>query len=278
MGSSDLTTPAAWFTPKTRPDFGIDEAYLEGKSLYGDIRAGLINVQQAYEGVYPEWAWVLPETRARRFGWLIKRDFGLQFRWQNKPFLTALSIHNGESGPNTDGKLWYSGMWQIRNSQGVGLLMTASVGNTRPDATLGSSAGRTSLSNSTKFVFDGSQDAKIRYGTFAIFRDDERTLFLFEGGRGEIIQNNERAPYACGHLDIGWNLGGDLSLLARYEQLQPDLKDSESVVRAGSLGFSVTSKDRLQSITMFGTRNTENPAINNDEFQVILRLNSRYLN
>lgn len=278
LGSSDLTTPAIWFSPKDRPDFGIDEAFLEGKNPYGDIRAGLINVQQGYEGVHPEWSWVLPESRARRSGWLIKRDFGVQLRWQTQPFYTALSVHNGESGPNTDGKLWYSGVWQWKNSEGVGFLTTAAVGNTRSEATSTTLAKKSSTTPTSRFVFDGTQDAKIRYGTMALFREDERTLFLLEGGRGEIVQLGEKAPYSWGRLDISWNFGGDLSILMRYEQLQPDTRDKDTLIGSGSLGFSVTSKDRLQSVTVLGTHNTETPTINNDEYMVILRLNSRYLN
>jgi hypothetical protein len=278
LGSSDLTTPAVWFTPKERPDFGIDEAFLEGKNFYADVRAGLINVNQGFEGFYPEWSWIMPESRVRRSGWLVKRDFGLQFRWMTQPFTSILSIHNGESGPNSDGKLWYSGAWQWKNNQGVGTLLTASVGNTRAEATTGASAKSTAVLSQNRFIFDGSQDAKIRYGTWALFREDERTLFLVEAGRGEIVQNGEKSPYAWGRLDISWNLGGDLSLLARYEQWQANTKDLESLSKSGSLGFSVTSLDRLQSVSIWATHNTENPSINNDEYFIVLRLNSRYLN
>lgn len=272
LGSSDLLQSAVWFTPVTRPDLGISEAYLEGKSSYGEMRAGLLNVLQGYEGVSPEWALVLPASQSARQGWLMKRDYGLQFRWTTKPFFTAMTVHNGETGANSDGKFWYSGAWQYKNSNNAGVLLTASVGNTKPESTSGSLA-----QSQFQFNFDPSGTAKIRYATLTFFKDDERSLFLIEGGRGDIIQNDIKRPYAWGRADFSFNLGGDLNMLLRYEQTQSNLKETPTIKKSSSGGFSIWSKDRLQSVTLYGIHHEEDPKVMNDEYFLIFRLNSRYL-
>lgn len=272
LGSAELYQRPIWYTPQSNPDFGMVEAWLEGKSVYGDMRAGLLNVHQGFEGINPEWAWVLPQSRMRRNGWLVQRDFGVQFRWHYQSILTELTIHNGEAGANQDGKMWTSGLWQVKNSWGYGALVTASVGNTTPDST------KNAIANTRDgLVFDPNQPAKIRYGSFAIFKDTERRLMLLEAGRGDIFQGDTKSSYAWGRADFSFNLLGDLFLLLRYEQTQADLKDSTTIVKSGSYGFSVVSDDRLQSLTLLGTHHEEDPRKDNDEFLLIFRLNSRYV-
>jgi len=277
LGSSDMIQPALWFSPVTQPAFGIVEAYLEGRNLYGDFRAGLVNLQMGYEGSIPEWAWVLPPTHVRQQGWLIARDFGFQFHFSTYPVTTVMTVSNGESTmSNPDNKFWYSALFQVKNSDGLGLLLTAQVGQTTSLSTGG--AIPSLAATKYHFVFDPNSDAKIRTGVLSLFQDDGRSLFLLEAGSGDILQNSQKNSFVFGHLDLAWHLGGDLLLLLRYEQDQPNNSDYTTVAKASSLGFMMTSKDKLQSFTLIGTKNQETTEVPNDEIQLIFRLNSRYLN
>lgn len=270
LGSSDLSQPVIWNSPETRPSFGVSEAWMEGRSQYGDMRAGLLAVPQGFEGLAPDWASVLPETRARRKSWFIKRDFGLQLWWRTRGWETSIAVHNGESGENKDGKYWASAHWQFKNSSGYGALMTASSGQTKPEST-----GASVASNAeNKFVFVKNENAKLRQGSVAIFRDLRRSLFLLEVGKGEILQNEEKNSFVWGHMDIVWNMGGDLSLLFRYEQNQPNQKDADTVVKIPGLGLSYSSSDNLQSLTAFYSRLHETPEVPSDEFWLIFRIHS----
>lgn len=270
LGSSDLNAPAIWNSPEVRPSFGVNEAWMEGRSSYGDMRAGLLTIAQSFEGLSPEWSSVLPETRARRKSWFIKRDFGLQLRWLAKPWETSITVHNGESGENKDGQYWTTAHWRYQSSGGTGMLITGSIGQTKPESTQTSEAGLPV----NGFVFDRTDKAKTRQGSVALYRQQRRNLLLLEAGRGEILQQEEKNSFFWGHFDAVWNWGSDASLLFRYEMNQPNQKDSASTIRSPGLGFSYSSKDNLQSITAFYSRVEEDPQVPSDEFWLIFRIHS----
>ncbi len=276
LGSSDMIQPAVWFSPTTTPAFGIIEAYLEGKSLFGDFRAGLVNLQMGYEGAVPEWAWVLPQTHFHQLGWMIHRDFGFQFHFATYPFTTVMTVSNGESTmTNPDNQFWYSALWEVKNSSGLGILATGQVGQTTSLSTGGSTPSL--AASKYNFVFNPALNAKIRVGSVSVFKDDGKSLYLLEAGSGDIVQNSFSNSFAFAHLDLAFHLGGDLQLLMRYEQDQPNMSDYTSVIKSSSLGLMATSKDRLQSFTLFGTVNQLYSQFPDNEVQLIFRLNSRYL-
>ncbi len=276
LGSSDMILPSVWFSPTYQPSFGIVEAYLEGRSVFGEFRAGLVNLMMGYEGAEPEWAWILPPTRFHQQAWMINRDFGFQFLYSTYPFTTVMTVSNGESSMNNpDNKFWYSGLWKVKNSDGYGAQVSAQVGDTTPASTNGSLPSV--AASKYLFAFDPTLNAKIRVGAASIYRDDGRSLYLLEAGSGDILQGIVKNSFAFAHLDLAIRLGGDLHLLARYEQDQPNISDYTTVVKASSLGFMLTSKDKLQSFTLFGTFNQVTPVVPSSEVQLIFRLNSRYL-
>ncbi len=270
-GTSDLLKPAIWY-PQGKSDFALSEAWIEVLGEQGDVRAGLLTVPLGFEGTFQDWNRVLPESAVRRKGWLLKRDYGLQFRWEARPWATQLTIHNGESGPNTDRWMWASGLWQYRTSEGFGVLTTASVGHTRADSTTGSLAA-----TQEKFSFNPNESSKIRYGILSLFKEDRRNLFLIEAGRGEIIQGESKGPYAWGRADLSWNFYRDTNLLLRFEQTQSNLDLRSTIVKSSGLGFVFSSKDNLQSLTFYGSHNVEDPEVQNDEYWVIFRLHSSLL-
>jgi len=274
LGSSDMVQSAVWFSPSSNPAFGVVEAFLEQRSSIGDFRAGLVNVQMGYEGSVPESAWALPPTHFHQQGWMINRDFGVQFEFSTYPFTTMATISNGESTMNNpDSQFWYSALWRLKNSQGFGALVTAQVGNTTALSTGGATPSLAASKYS--FVFDPSSDAKIRVGSLSLFQDNGKSLYLIEAGSGDIIQNGVKNSFGFGHVDIAYRLASNWQLLLRYEQDQADLDNDATMIKSVSLGFKVDSKDKLQSMTLFATHNDETPEIQNDELLLLFRLNSR---
>lgn len=273
LGSTDLIAPAVWNTPTARPSFGVSEAWMEGKSDYGDVRAGLLAIPTGFESMNEEWSSVFPETRARHANWFIKRDMGLQFFWKTHFWDTSVVFHNGESADNTDGKYWVSGHWQFRDSDGTGVLLTSNVGNTKPASTSGSKAGLPE----NGFVFDPTSDAKIREFSLSLYHTERRNLILLEGGSGEVLQNGDKNGYAWGHLDWVYNRGGEISLLARFEQNQPQMTLADSIVRLYGAGMQFSSKDNLQSLTLFANHLEESPRVDNNELWLIFRIHSFFV-
>lgn len=273
FGSSDLTSPAIWYEAK-KGQLDLVEASVTAKTPYFDIRAGLLPIANGYEGAFPEWEWQLPMTRVRDHRWLTRRDYGIELRAESKPFLTSVTVHNGESGSNIDQKMWETFLWRYQNSEGFGALATAEVGRTNTQSTANSA---TELSKEG-FAFDVNEPSKYRHGSLAFYRKWKRHLVLLEVARGEILQNDDKFPFAWGHFDVCANLGGDLNLLFRYEQSQSNLRLTSTMVKTLGFGFSLTSVDRLSSVTLWGNKNFEDPEVHNDQAFLIFRLNSNILN
>lgn len=272
FGTADLIAPAIWY-PTKAGDMALVHAALKAKTPFLDIRAGVLPVPNGFEGAFPEWELLLPETRIRRHRWFTKRDVGVEFKAETKPWLTSLTVHNGESGGNLDQKVWATGLWRFQNSQGYGALATASVGRTDARSTTSSTAN----SADEGFFFDPAEASKIRQGSFALYRRWGRHLLLAEVGKGEILQLDEKHAFVWGHADVCANLGGDLNLLLRYEQSQANTQNRDTIVKSSGLGFSVSSKDRLSSITLWGNKNNQSPEKQDDELLLVFRLNSNFL-
>lgn len=272
FGSGDMVEPAIWYQLEKK-DLALVEAAVKGKTPYFDIRAGLLSIPNGYEGSFPSWERQLPSTRVRSERWFTKRDYGIELRAETKPFMTSLTVHNGESGPNTDEKLWTTAQWRVLTSNGYGILGTAQMGRTDPKSTSTSAAAISKQG----FDFDVNEPSKYRHGSLAFFRKWQRHLVLAEAGRGEVLQKDDKFPFAWGHFDVCANLGGDLNLLFRYEQSQSDIHKTETIAKSTGFGFSVTSADRLSSVTLWANKNNESVEKQNDEIFLIFRLNSNSL-
>lgn len=273
LGTLDGYQAPIWMVPSVATGLGILEAWVEGRSKWGNIRVGRIPITDGFEGSFSEGFWLMPASQVKKNHWVFQRDEGLTLWAETKPWLTQITVHNGEAGPNADNKMWVTGRWQyFSNADGDGFLVTASEGSTTPLSTTGSLAA-----SRDQFHFDPTQNAKIRYATASFFHLWKRNYWNLEGGRGDILQFEDKFPFAWGRLDLSWNLGGDLNLLLRYEQLQSDLKNPDTIQKNSGIGFLLSSQDQLSSLTVFGTHKQESPSINNDEILIMFRLNSTSL-
>lgn len=269
LGTLDQIQPVVWMNP-IKDGFGLIEAWVELKSTSGTLRVGRLPIPDGFEGSFGDGFWLMPQSEVRKRSWLFTRDEGLTLEAVTRPWLTSLTVHNGESGPNADAKMWVTGRWQyLSNATGNGILLTATEGSTNAVST------SSSLAQSTEsFRFDNTKSSKIRWGTFSIFHLWKRDYWNLEVGRGDILQEADKAPLAWGRFDISWNLGADLNLLGRYEQTQSDLKDSATIVKISAFGFLLSSRDQLSSLTLFFKHKEEQPSKNNDEALLLFRINS----
>lgn len=272
MGTLDLMAPAVWFQSK-KEGLGLVEAWVEARSQFGKIKVGRLPIPDGFEGSFEDGFWLMPYSQVRKKSWFFTKDEGLTYEAETKPWLTSLTIHNGESGKNVDGKMWLTSRFQwFDNSSGYGVLLTGSVGGTSALST------QTSLASSQElFQFDPNESSKIRYGTLSFFYLWKRNYWNLEGGRGDILQKEDKFPFAWGRFDVSWNLGSDLNLLARYEQTQSDLKNSQTIKKISGLGILLSSQDQRSSLMLFANRIEEDPRVHNDEALLIFKINSSSL-
>lgn len=268
VGSKDLLERAIWFSTQNY-NSGLSLAYVEGKNEYFDLRAGLIQVPSVYSDLANNAAEVLPPLLTEGANWFIQRDLGVQYIVQYQPFKMWLTFHNGESGPDLDGKLWATGTWQIKTDQGFIGILSAQVGSTKSESTLGSAA-----SSQQGFDFDPLLDSKFRSANVAMAQFWGRSFLLFEAGRGEILQDDKKKPYAWGHIDASWNAYSDLFFLARYEQTQSRLSDSSSIVKAASGGIRIGHSLGLGALTLWASQIEEKPQQTNNQFLLEFKISS----
>ncbi len=269
LGTLDQIQPVIWMNP-SKDGFGLIEAWVELKSTSGILRVGRLPIPDGFEGSFGDGFWLMPQSEVRKRSWLFTRDEGLTLEAITKPWLTSITVHNGESGPNADAKMWVTGRWQyLDNNTGNGVLLTATEGSTNPISTSSSTAQTTD-----SFRFDNTKSSKIRWGTLALFHLWKRDYWNLEVGRGDILQDADKYPMGWGRFDVSWNLGGDLNLLGRYEQTQSDLKDSATISKISAFGFLLSSRDQLSSLTLFFKHKEEQPSKNNDEALLLFRINS----
>ncbi len=272
IGSYDLVKPALWFE-KRSTDFAIVEAWIEGRSSYVNLRAGLVPTLVGYEGTHPEWSLMLPQTKWFGFDIFPRRDFGLQFISERSDLMTALTIHNGESSTNADGKMWASGVWLYEPNDGWGGQLSAVVAATTGLSTEAQAPAISALG----FAMDPTLENKLRYGQLALFYKSKNVFALLESGRGDHLQGENKFPFASGHFDLSFHLTGDLSLMTRIEKNQTDLYTKGTISEHRSVGFLASDQYKLVSTSLWYTQNKELVETQNDELQLIFKIHSSIL-
>ena len=106
LGSSDNIVRPFYYDPKTKPEYSVVEAYAELPSAYGTFRLGMLPIHFGLEGGDLESELFLPRSLIYQRGLVGLRDFGAQFYIEHKGFFNELTAHNGEGGPQEDGRTW----------------------------------------------------------------------------------------------------------------------------------------------------------------------------
>ncbi len=181
----------------------------------------------------------------------------------------SITSHNGESAPSNDGRFWTTAHWMYSDPGGLHLLVSAQVGSTKPQTT--------SLSTEAvaqKFVFLPNEAAKIRMASLALIYEWQRTIWICEAHQGQILQLGAKHSSVGGRCEGIVNLGGDLGLLLRHEQLVPDQGNDATLSRANTVGVVINSTDQLYSFSLYGTRQQEDPEVPNDTIGILARIRS----
>jgi hypothetical protein len=270
FGTGDLIKPAVWYSPATK-SIDLTEAFVYAKTDTMDFTVGLFRIPVGYEGFFPESSRVFPSTQARSDGFVIKRDLGFQAQVNYQNYQTTLGVHNGESGLSSDGKTWITGSWSYAPAEGMGFILTGQVGKISSASTAGSVAN-----SNFQFNFDPLVITKIRQGTLSLFKHWGRNHWVIEATRGDILQGDTKSPFAFGFGETALLISKDTFFLLRYEQTQSQLNLSETIKKYSSIGFSLSSKNNLASLTFYATKINEEPEVQNDEFKLLFRLGSGF--
>jgi hypothetical protein len=268
LGTADLLMPVVWY-PSPEKEVNVVEAHAKIKSESFDLEVGLFKIVSGFESYFSQKHALFPISKVKEKRWLIERDLGLKTIVEFEDFRTSLAVHNGEGVQSEDSKSWVTGNWSYVPREGFGFIFTAQVGGLSPSATSGSQA-----QSEQQFLFDADSAAKIRLVNLSVFQKWQNSYWVLEGGHGEILQNDSKYAFTWGRWDGVWSLGQQTSLLFRYEQLQSDLKQSETIKKYASLGWTWAQPSQLASVTLMATKAYETPEIQNDQWVILFRVGS----
>jgi hypothetical protein len=250
-------------------NFTFFEAYGQLDSKYGTVRAGLIPLSFGWEGVHKESEWIFPRTLfyggedksylTQNFG---LRDYGVSYFVSYKDFYTQTTVHNGENGPDLDGKIWNTAVVGWKNKSGLEGAISMSNGkyqngNTNPVLDL-------TYANS----FFGFQFYDMLLMAEGSFGQQEKSFITAPG-------EDIRTRFWGWHVDASHPLKKGVALLARYELYDPDTNYKDDRTQRVIVGFDFSSELRTSNLYVWGIKNTEEGHdLNNDQIMVLWKVRS----
>ncbi len=263
IGSKSLLGTSVHYTNVENEDLGFVEAYGEYKFDYGTFRAGLQPVEYSLEGKIPEADLNMPRTLIFQKRWVPLRDVGLSYEISNDGYFTHIMVHNGESGPNLDGRPWVTAIW---GWEGLRLRMglAGQTGSTKPEST--------SSSADTLAGVDPSFEAQWRQGGPFIQWTPPNWQMRLEVDLGELVQEEKIRKYSSGSFTVTHELNSFFWGL-RYDQVDPNQSRDNDRISEVSLALGLVSARRTSRLFLVGAKVFEEGAqIPNDELRLIWHL------
>lgn len=266
LGSLDLLNRQQFYKARPQEEWGIIEAYGEWQSPYGRFRMGLMPVDYGEEGAMNESELYFPRSLWFSERVLALRDIGASYYILHNGFFTSVMVHNGEASTPEDSRTWYTAKWGWQDRDKFRTSVSGQTGSTESVAT--------STSSSTLGNVDVSKEAKWRMGSLSLKWFPSDFKMLIEAHLGEVVQENKlKEKFAAGHFDVMWDWTRTLTLLTRYDHLDPNTKQDGDLQRRASIGFSLNNATRTSQLFLIGTKVfEENRSTPNDEFRLVWRL------
>lgn len=264
MGSKKLLGTTVHYTDSVNEDLGFIEAYGEFNFDYGTIRAGLQPVILGHEGGIGESDLELPRSLLYQRRIAPLRDVGLSYAIDYNNFFTRLMIHNGESGANKDGRLWYTARWGWSEPGFWRVGMAGQTGTTKPVST--------NASNDTLAGVDPNKEAQWRMGGPFIIWTPHNWRVGLEGYQGELVQNKEIRKFSAAYLNMTYT-GRKWFFAVRLDHFDPNHSIDRDVEHQISAGVGLLSDRRTSRIFLVATKQFEVGAQRpNDELRLIWHL------
>lgn len=205
----------------------------------GDLYAGQFLVPWGIEGTTEEENLFFPRTLLYQNGQFPLRDIGAGFKTDFDGYYMNVAAHSGV-GPNqssTDNRVFVTGQFGYKGAahSNVGISLTE---------------GRVAQPFLTP-------EMKMRGGN-AFFGFHIFGLGLqIEGSYFQTINQNLTADILAWHADIEHPISNSINIMARYEQLNPNILLGANVLGRGYIGGEWHSQDNVSRFFLFGIKNNE---------------------
>jgi len=256
-GARDLVSRPRFYRSTNESDFTLIEAFIQADSIVGNFRFGRVPLPYGLESGRGEAILRLPRSLIFSQQWLGLRDQGLAYEIEFHGFSSEWAVHNGEGGENLDNQIWFTSRWAWSGGAGVLLGFSGATGRTTPMSTMlepGSTAPPRTL---TEAGIDPTQSSKIRFGNLFFEYEKPWLSLAAEGHVGEFVQNSEKTRLRGGHADVRLSLNRTLSLLARWDVLDPNDRLKDDRLQQATLGFSVRGLYDTSTIYILASRSEQ---------------------
>lgn len=264
VGPKTLMNPLARYTATVEEDIMLVEAYAEIYGAYGRARLGRLPIGFGHEGEQWERQLIFPRSLLFQRRLMMLRDVGFSYEIEHNRFYTGMTVHNGESDTDKDGRVWYTARWGYRTERfDVGF--SGQTGSTKPTAT--------SASTDTFAGVDPLKEAKWRMGGLFASMNYAKWDWVIEAYLGEREQEKQVVKYSTGHTDLSHQFTDEFSAHIRYDFLDPNNTVKTDLERQVSLALVLSNKTHSSNIILVGTKVLEQAGqVNNDELRLIWSL------
>ena len=267
FGARQLRGRQSFYTPSTLTqndlsDLDLLEAYGQFDGVLGRVRLGLIPVEFSREALLQDNELIFPRGQAFTRGVVGLRDFGLNYSIGFNRFYTSVTAHNGESGPNTDNKTWYTARWGY-DFRKLRLEAFGQTGHTTPDSTAGSTL--------QVAKFNPDLNAQFRMGGFFADWVPSNYRVSMEVLIGDVTQEKATNRFISGHIDLGQLDENGLGWFLRYNPFDPDTRTPNDAQHNMSIALVKANASKTSKLILVGTKSIEEgpQKIPNDEIRLI---------
>lgn len=262
IGSLSLLNRPQIFTSDSSIDdsIGFYEAYGQFKSLYGEVKFGLIPIGFGWNGALGEADIILPRPQFMQHRWVSLRDYGASYEINYNGYFTRAAVHNGEGiDENVDNQTWLTSTFGWQDGQSFFVGLSGQTGQSEQEST-----SATAVDDFTGF--DNSRWAKWRTGSLFTAIKNKGFGTVLEMVVGERVQldpadskEEDLERFYAGYWDVNFDVTERSVVWFRFDVLDPSKKDDEDQVREISLGVSMQNEYKTSTVLALFTKQIEEP-------------------
>lgn len=277
VGSRQLINQAARYSDSVNDDLMLVEAYAEWAGPYGRFRLGRVPLEYGAEGSWLERDLLFARSMLYSKRLMALRDNGFSYEIDGSNFFTSISVSNGESDQDLDGRMWQTARWGYRQGKILEVGMMGQAGSTTAKSTVktvmsGTTPVDTPIADTTG-GFNSSEGSRWRMGGVFAQWYPRWWQVVLEGTFGEVVQSSGGGKFSVAHLDVVRQFPNMYLLGVRADHFDPNsAKDGDRILEA-SLLLGVENRTRTSSVLLIGTKVfEEGRSSGNDRLLLVWRL------
>ena len=273
VGSRPLINQTARYSDSVNNDLMLVEAYAEWAGPYGRFRLGRVPLEYGAEGSWLERELLFARSMIFAKRLVALRDDGFSYEIDGSSFFTSISVSNGESDQDLDGRMWQTARWGYRQGKILEVGMMGQAGSTTPKSTVKTIATVDTPVLDKTGNFNASEGSRWRMGGIFAQWYPRWWQVVLEGTFGEVVQTNGGGKFSVAHLDVVRQFPNMYLLGVRADHFDPNSSQDGDRILEASLLLGVENRTRTSSVLLIGTKVfEEGRSSGNDRLLLVWRL------